>query len=121
MSGINLVPKIRIESRERRIRTRFWISVGIAYTIVVASVSGAGYSYRQDDQARVCKAIDDTEASARKESQRLEDAIAQLKQAEAKLNLLREIGDQPDWSLLLDYLARIKGDRVVLRGVRVDL
>lgn len=120
INGINLVPTARIEARQRRVRIRFWLTVAIAYCGVVASVSGAGYSYRKDDQARVLQAINETKAGAQRESARLETTISQLKQAEAKLNLLREIGDQPNWSLLLEYLSQAKGERIVLLGVRID-
>lgn len=118
MDRINLIPKSRQLERQRRVRVRLWIGVLLIYAVslVVYCVAYRGLSTTHD-----LAALTDELAEKEAELTQLNDQHTSLrpKLNEQKLILAaeRSISDQPDWSLLLTYLAdEVLSDQIVLSG-----
>jgi Tfp pilus assembly protein PilN len=118
MQRINLIPKSRQRDRQRKVRVRLWVGMSLCYAVLLAA---ACVSYRgmsaSHDLAALTAELDEKQA----ELTRLDDQQNSLRPRlnEQKLILAAEqsISDQPDWSLLLTYLAdEVLGDKVVLGG-----
>lgn len=114
MISVNLIPARRRDARRRHVRVRRWITGCCAYALVLSAGFGSwrgAWSVEQRDLTR--------------ELAQLGNEIAQSQQATAALRLAagaagrslesnRAVADQPDWSVLLALLARIRGDDLVL-------
>lgn len=118
MERINLIPKSMQLDRRRRVRTRLWIGVSLCYAVLFVTVCVA---YRGMSSSHDLSVISAELAEKEAELVQLENQQNSLrpKLNEQKLILAaeRSISDQPDWSLLLTYLAEeVLGDEVVLSG-----
>ncbi|MEZ6190765.1 MAG: hypothetical protein R3C45_05675 [Phycisphaerales bacterium] len=118
MQRINLIPKSRQRDRQRRVRVRLWICMSLCYAALLAA---ACLSYRGMSSSHDLTALTVDLDEKQAELTRLEDQQKSLRPRlnEQKLILVAEqsISDQPDWSLLLTYLAdEVLGDKVVLSG-----
>lgn len=118
MDRINLIPKQRSLIRQRRIRTRLWVGVVLGYT---ASALVAGLIYGAMASPRDLASLTDELASLDSEfagiQQQQESLRPKLNEQQLILAAGRSITDQPDWSLLLTYLAdEVLGDHIVLTG-----
>lgn len=120
MKGVNLIPAYRRERKHRRLRKRGWIvcCTGYAAALVAAcAVARAAWLPDTKDMARDL-------AKASKQVAELEQASAsargKLAEANAMLQTVRAVAEQPDWSILLGALGRSVGDDVVLGVVKLD-
>lgn len=118
MQRINLIPKSRQRDRQRRVRVRLWIGLSLCYAVALGAVCLA---YRGMSSTHNLSAITAELAEKEAELTRLDGEQNSLrpKLNEQKLILAAElsISDQPDWSLLLTYLAdEVLGNQVVLSG-----
>ncbi len=118
MDRINLISKSRRQHRQRRVRARLWIGVSLCYAVSLTAVCVA---YRGMSASHDLSALGVELAEKQAELTRLEAQQNSLRPrlSEQKLILAaeRSISDQPDWSLLLTYLAdEVLGDRIVLSG-----
>lgn len=118
MDRINLIPKSRRRDRQRKVRMRLWAGVSLCYAVSLACVCVA---YHGMSPAHDLSVISVELAGKKAELVELENQQnglrPRLKEQKLILAAERSISDQPDWSLLLTYLAdEVLGDRVVLGG-----
>lgn len=116
MIGVNLMPAQRVETRRRRRRTRAWVGACAAYALLVMGVgafAAAGGNGIEAIRSKIAA------AALRQESSRREaDAYrAQLNAKSRRLQSAMAVSGHPDWSILLDLLARQTGGDVVLERV----
>jgi Tfp pilus assembly protein PilN len=118
MDRINLIPKRRRLDRQRRIRSRLWIGAVLGYAVTVLAVCLVyGNMVAPRDLGSLSEELAglDTELAS---LQQQRDALQpKLNEQYLILTAGQSITDQPDWSLLLTYLAdEVLGDRMVLTG-----
>lgn len=118
-NGVDLIPVSRRSRRASRARWRFWIvGVGV-YAAVVLTVTGLGYAYRHTDQSDLQTELSMLRERASGASAQTDALRTELASTQSKLGVAMEIGDRPNWSLLLRMLATQRGDGVVLRSLAV--
>ena len=118
MQRINLIPKVRQRDRQRRVRVRLWIGVSLFYaaTLAVVCLAYRGMSSSHDLTSLSAELAEKESELARIESQQ-KSLLPRLNEQKLILTAERSISDQPDWSLLLTYLADdVMGDQIVLSG-----
>jgi len=118
MGSINLIPDKRQLARQRRVRYRVWVASTVGYTAIVlaACLVFKGLGSHMDTTE-----ISETLAGLDAQLDQIEQQQNQLKPQLAEQRLIlasgRSITDQPDWSMLLSYLAdKVLGDAVILSG-----
>jgi len=118
MKRINLIPEARRLARQRRLRYRAWLVVGGVYTgiLVVVCLSIFGMKFGVD-----IRAITDELAQVEGELSEIEATREAIRPELAERRLIlsssRSIADQPDWSVMLHYLANdLLDDEIVLRS-----
>jgi len=118
MKRINLIPQARWLARQRRLRCRIWCMVGGVYTALLVTVcfsvwgTGSDIDIRavSDDLTQLDSELTELEATR-------EGLVPELAERRLILSSSKSITDQPDWSVLLRYLANdLLSDDVVLRG-----
>ncbi len=118
MSRINLISNSRRQARLHRVRCRSWGIGFVCYTVAIAS---ACLFYRGLDAFGDTAPLSDQLAGLDAELAQIEQEKAgilpELTEQRQVLTAGRSITDQPDWSLLLVYLAdKLLGDDVILAG-----
>jgi Tfp pilus assembly protein PilN len=118
MHRINLIPESRRLARQRRVRVRYWVGIGLGYSAVVVAVclwqGGLGTGADVRAQAEELAQLDAELAQIQASQSALQP---QLAEQALVLAAGRSITDQPDWALLLTYLAdEVLGDQIVLNG-----
>jgi len=118
MDTINLIPKKRRLDRQKRLRIQRWIGVVSRYAVAALVVC---MMYTTMTTPRNLTSLSDELAGFETELtsvQQQRDALQpRLNEKHLILTAGRSITDQPDWSLLLTYLAdELLGDQVVLNG-----
>jgi Fimbrial assembly protein (PilN) len=118
MKRIDLIPESRRLARQRRVRCRAWFAIGGAYAsllvLVCLSVFGVGMGMDMRDAVEDLAQLDSELAELQKTREQLRPELA-----DRRMILLssRSIADQPDWSVLLAYLADdLLDDEIVLRA-----
>jgi len=118
MGPINLIPESRQLARQRRVRCRAWIAWALGYSaiVLVACLVFTGLGSHEDPAV-----IGEDLAVLEAELSQVQQEQSQLKPQLAEQRLIlasgRSITDQPDWSMLLSYIAdKLLGDTVILSG-----
>lgn len=122
MSRINLISSSRRQARLHRARCRSWGIGFVAYTAVIVS---ACMFYRGLDAFGDTTSLNDQLAGLDTELAQIEQEKAgimpELTEQRLVLTSAQSITDQPDWSLLLVYLAdEVLGDDVILAGCTLE-
>jgi len=118
MNRINLIPRPLRLARQKRVRLRVWAGIVAGYTVaaVLACVLFQSISAPHDPSAldEELAALEAEAVELQTEQQRL---LPKLQEQRLILAAGRSIADQPDWSLMMNYLAdEVLGARVVLSG-----
>lgn len=119
MIGVNLLPASFIEIRQRRARIRAWGMICAIHAILVAGVgmvSASGGETTATLRTKVGLAQTRLENKT-KEIDALRRALADRAR---RVDAIRAIADHPNWSILLDMLATLRGTDVVLERVSID-
>ncbi len=113
MRSVNLIPMPRREARYRRLRIRGWV-MGMAMYVavligacVIVQVAWSGSDRAvADELASVQKQIATT-------NQQLSIIQPELLEARSQLEASRAVAIQPDWSVLMMLLSRLRGEAIV--------
>lgn len=112
--GVNLVPKHRRAARRRRRHLHRWSVATALYAIAILGVwAGAHLVWSGADRALAAD-LRDAAVRVKEVNQELAELRPQLAEAQTTLAASRSIGSKPDWSLLLDLLANLLGEELVL-------
>jgi Tfp pilus assembly protein PilN len=119
MYAANLLPATRRAARSTHTRIKLWSAIGAAYcALVIGGVAlahvilGAQYHNAAVDLEREDLHIKQLMADSLDLRKQLTGAVA-LRQS------VREVTDQPDWSIILTALPSLGGDEMVLREVKL--
>ncbi|HTL31336.1 MAG TPA: hypothetical protein VL282_19035, partial [Tepidisphaeraceae bacterium] len=117
---INLIPAHRRDARARSRRLRAWIIGGGSYAVLLVFACLASYGIWGGDQLAMAA---QTERTARQleETQRVNAKLQpELAEAQGKLNMIKVVAEQPDWSVLLRLLAKSCSDQIALSSCKLD-
>jgi hypothetical protein len=119
MSTINLLPgELRDRWAVRKRRARWAVGLG-AYALAAAGAAGAMALSGGQERWR----MDSDEGRAAARVSAAEEALAgvhkQLNEHRRRLIASETVGVHPDWSLLLQALAKARGDEVVLETIEL--
>jgi hypothetical protein len=117
MTPINLIPIERRIAAAKHRRIRAWSTVAGGYAVLVLigciAANAPLASHSPQVKADLERLAQRTER-ANTERTRIE---AQLTQQRRQLETARAVGEHPDWSILLDAVARTKAERAALDSV----
>lgn len=114
MKAINLIPAYHLLARRRRARIRVWASICGVYGLLILGTIGAfhvvyGKSGRvvAGELARVVRELD-------QDSKTMASLQPELAELQLQLEASRAVAVQPDWSVLMALMGRLKGEATVL-------
>jgi Tfp pilus assembly protein PilN len=120
MKAINLVPSHRRDAHAKASRVRAWSVGGGAYVVLLLAACALSYAIWGGDEAAVA-AQSQRATRQLEESQRVIGKLQpELNETQARLDTIRAIDEQPDWSVLLRLLAKSTTDQIVLTACRLD-
>lgn len=119
MTAINLIPLARRHAKQRRQRTRRWITLTSLYgSLLLLAYTSTRVLWGFDNRAlalqlgAVLAEIHDSEESSK-------SLRAEIMRTRTLWNTSNVVADQPDWSLLLSIVAHSLDDETVLRSCTV--
>lgn len=117
--SVNLIPRRRLQAQRVSARVRLWSGIMMAYAAVLA----AGYiSFRSvvaSGGDNIPAQLEQIAAEVAAVEAELKAARADLAAAERMLSAAQELRDHPDWSALLQAIAAMRGDDVVLASLEL--
>lgn len=118
MISVNLIPQSRREAGRRRLRLRRWVWICVAYAVLVLSGAAMalatwGGSVVEDLRPRIA-AAETQLADVRATDQQLGGELEELS---SRLAAAQQVGQRPDWSVLMAVVSRASDERIVLRRV----
>lgn len=120
MNGIDLIPVARREARAKRARLRGWGFAAGGYTAVVAGGLLLLNVLPGDAPTLLRHEVAAVEGRIAEQTQQLTALKAKLLEAESHLRLLREVGEQPDWGMLLAVVAGVRGETVAVQSMVLE-
>ena len=120
MNGVNLIPASRRRARAGRIQVRLWSAATIMCGVALAAAHGSLWSAWRaghgDLAADADKLVKEIAAAQKQEKMRQ----AEVQEAKAAADAAREVSDQPDWGVLLSFVAGRLGPEVALDSFRLE-
>lgn len=117
--AVNLIPDHRFEARRQRRRVGRWgVGCGV-YGLALIGLWALVQSLGGGADTAIARDLSDAEAQLADTAATIERMQPVLVRAEASLFASRSIGNQPNWSILLDLLAGLLDDQTLLTGVEL--
>lgn len=116
---VNLLPGGRQRYREQVTRVRCWMAVDSMVVLLVVAAIGVALALRPTTSTTHA-AIDELDVRIRDAQTQLRELGPKLTRDRKTLEAIRHVGDQPDWSILLALLSRLRDEQAVLRSVRIE-
>ncbi len=119
--GINLLPQTELDRRagQRQSRGGVLVAAGYSGLLLLGAVGYLSLSAPRQTMAAGDRMAIET-ARVEKLSVAVADAQRDLREGTRQLEASRVLSERPNWSTLLDLVARASGGDVVLDGVRVE-
>lgn len=114
MRGVNLIPAPHRAARTRRDRCRAWLTGSAIYACALLTVWGAAHLWWPDRHRAAAADLSQLQQKTRQDEATLAEIRPRIREAITTLAASRSVGDQPDWSLLLNLLSSLLGDDTVL-------
>ena len=119
MTGVNLIPAYRSDTRKRRRRLRRWAALCLGYCVLLGAAYGLCDALFGSDHRALAGEFGKAAQQIAKANRQIQGLQKELAENERLLSANRALADQPDWSLLLAVLAKTLGDQVVLKSCEV--
>lgn len=119
--GVNLIPEARRRAKRCRRRMLFWAKTWVVYAALWAAAYAAADLVTAGDDRALRRERDQVMLDLDSANKGLSAMRDRIGAGRSRLQAGLMVGGQPDWSLLLAYLAETTGDEAVLRGVRLDV
>jgi hypothetical protein len=120
MKCFNLMPAPRRQAKACRTRIRQWLVVGVAYTVMLATICIVCHRTWGLGPDPLADEISQTTDRIRTSGRTIAILQKQLVASRWKLDTFKGVGQQPDWSVVLTLLADGLGNEVVLSGCQLD-
>jgi len=113
MTQINLIPAYRLAAAQRRTRMRTWLTVDALYgsALLAATLVGTALLDRGGENLHHQLALMQTEINSG--NQAVSALRPTITEARQKLEASHAVTAQPDWSVLLAFLAKLRGEDIV--------
>jgi hypothetical protein len=113
---INLIPASRLRARRGAGRVRVWMVVVPCCAGLLSAAWVINWMGWDTDTSALTAEITETKSKIKESQKRIALQGRELREAEAILKANRAVGEQPDWSLLLDVLASRLGADASLKA-----
>jgi hypothetical protein len=113
---INLIPASRLKARRGASRVRLWLAVIPACSALFAGAWVINWLGWSTDLGPLTAELEATKLRIKQSKTVLAGHGKELREAEAKLRANRAVGEQPDWSILLEVLAAKLGTDAGLKA-----
>lgn len=120
MRAVNFIPAERRLRMQARRRLRAWVAMLAAYVLLIGLGCALALAVHATDRARPIVDADALEQEVEQTRRSIASVRRQLTEARARIDALRTITAQVDWSILLAVLAETVGQDVVLSGCRLE-
>jgi len=120
MQSANLMPRHRLDARQRRNRLRLWLAGGSIYAALVLGGYVLCCSLWAGNPDALTEELQDASRRIGQSRSAASNLQRELAAAEATLKANESVGKQPDWSLLLRLLSKCTGPDVILRQCRLN-
>lgn len=120
MNGVNLIPAARRAAKRRARHIRVWLGVAAGCVLAAAGAQGLFWhlwSPQGDDPAPEIQRLTSAIASAEQQDKAAKN---RLREAQAQAAASREIADQPDWGVLVTFLAKQLGRDAAFESLRLS-
>lgn len=120
MKGVNLIPAARRRARARRKQLRLWTIATLACALLLAGAYGVVWSMWSTGQGDIAADADKlTKEIAAAEKKEKLGRVA-VREAKAAADAAREVSDQPDWGVLLSFVADKLGPDAAMESFRLE-
>ncbi|MEM1071885.1 MAG: hypothetical protein AAGB48_10115 [Planctomycetota bacterium] len=120
MMRVNLMPQQILDARRQHRRIQLWLRLLGLYVGLWTLVAAASHEFVAaptdelvGERQAVAAERESINASSELQSARLDELLSQVQ-------IIRDVAGQPDWSILLEHLARPLGDDVGVQSVTVE-
>ena len=120
MIRVDLIPQSRRDARCCRIVRRRWLVVCVGYAVILTAICTTGHLIRSDARNALADELDKVTRQITQAKADLQSLRPKLVTAQRTLAANRAVTRQPDWSVLMAFLAKTLGDDVVLRSCRLE-
>jgi hypothetical protein len=117
--SVNLIPRRRLVAQRVNARMRLWSGVMTAYAAVLCTAYLAFRSVLAGGVENIPAELEQVGAETAAAEAELKTARADLLAAERMLGAAQELRDHPDWSALLQSIATMRGNDVVLGSLEL--
>ena len=114
MISINLIPLQRLEARHRRRRIRAWTTAISIYAVLLIAGSAAVHIFWDKTERELSQELATIDRKLTDLNRQLQAIHPELTEATIQLDASRAVAVQPDWSVLLALLSRLRGENIVL-------
>ena len=121
MLSVNLIPMRRRQQRLLRARKKGWIVAATAYATLLVVGYGAWRMVWGGDPRDQAQQLVMVKADIDEINQSITRVRATLQEVSTALHANQMVIGQPDWSLLLALVAKLRGDEVVLDRCGLDV
>jgi hypothetical protein len=117
MMSANLIPRPRRAKSERRRRTRVWLRFLRAYGILLAVACSLTMLPARAESLAVSSTLSRLDKRIETTTAALETLKKETAELARALAVAQAVGDHPDWSLVLQAVARSRGSDITLESV----
>ena len=119
IQGVNLIPLHRVETRHIQRLVKQW-AVGCALWVIVLGLMWSGsYAVLGGESRAIDIEIKAVADEVHRSKELVNELQPQLRRANAIIAATHNVGDEPDWSLLLRLLASLLGEEVFLTSCQL--
>ena len=120
MNSVNLIPIRHRQQRVLRARRKGWIRVVTIYAIVLFAGYGTWRTLWGHDGRDLTRQLSLAHGDLDDQNKSIVRLRGSLNQTQLVLHANEAVSGQPDWSMLLVLIARLRGDEVVLNHCGLD-
>ena len=120
MNAVNLIPAHRRDAQHRRRRVRIWIGLCAVYGLLLTVGYGACYAKWGGGGDDLDQQLIHTQTQIDSADMTIQRLGTQLTEVRMEMEAVQAVAEQPDWSVLLALLAKVRGEDVVLKRCEVQ-
>jgi len=120
MNAVNLIPAHRHHAKQRRSRIRWVTTACVIYGLLLLGGYGFVFAAWGASDQTVAEELFQLQKTSETNTRLLTAVQPKLLEAKATLSANLSVGRQPDWSILLDLLAKSTGEYVVLESCELE-
>lgn len=120
MNRVNLIPTRHRQQRILRARQKSWIRIGIIYSMLLTAVYGGWRVLWANDGRDLTRQLAIGHGDLEDLNRSIIRMRATFRETQGVLRANQAVNGQPDWSMLLALVAKLRGDDVILNRCGLD-